>query len=190
MVGGAVLLAAVLGTLVLSFRMGGEARVVREAVVRADASGWERRIELGLGRVPVALVRGVAGWFPLPPEARAGLEAIQWGDVGVYRRRSGEGRADGAGLIRGATRAMAQRGWEAAVTVHEPGRTVLVFVPGKAERGWGLRACVVVLCGEDLVVASGRVDGAPLMPLLELPWEPGVGWKLDGAGGLGRMAGL
>lgn len=183
-------MAAALLTIVLSFRMGGEARVVRSVFLKGDAPGWERRVELGVGRLPVALVRAVAGWFPLPPEARAGLEAVRWGDVGVYRRRAGSALEDGTEWIREATRAMSRRGWEAAVTVHEPGQTVLVFVPGEVGEGWGLRVCVVVLRGKDLVVASGRVDGAPLVPLLEWPRGSAVSWKLDGAGGLGRMAGL
>lgn len=160
-------------TLILSFRMGGEARVVRRAVFAAAPGEWDRRIEMGVGRLPVFLAKTALGYVELDPVVRAGIESFRWADVGVYKRRSGAGQADEGILLARVQQAMHGRGWTPFVTVRQRDEAVAIFLPEKPGDPDRLGVCVLVLGEDDMVLVSGQANLEPLIQLAlsEIPPE-------------------
>lgn len=167
LIGLPVMLAGLILVLVLSFRMGGEARVMKEVVMEALPNEWERQVEIGVGEIPSFLVRTGLRWVDLDPVARAGLQAFRSADVGVYRRvASADAVAERtADLLGKLLERMGRRGWEPVVTVREGRELVAVLVPVGLDSARRLKVCVLVLDGDDLVVVSARGN---LEPLIEM----------------------
>jgi hypothetical protein len=161
----AAMVGAALITLILSFRMGDEARVLSRAVSSAAPGEWERQFEIGVGRLPVFLAQCGLNWIELDPHARAGLLAFRCGDVGIYRRcRAPE--SDPGRVMANVREAMDRRGWDSVVTVMDGHDTVAVFLPDKISSSRHVRACVMVMDDEQLVVVSARANLEPLMRLI------------------------
>jgi len=164
--------------LILSFRMGGEARALRQAVVASDPDHWRTEFELGVGRLPAWVarngLRAAAGHLELPPEALAGIASFRAADVGVYRRTSGTGLSLATPPAKDIDAVMARRGWEPVVTVHERDQYVRVFVPEKLDATRELRACVLVLQEDQMVLVSALLDPEPLVGLAHCRWPRGL----------------
>jgi hypothetical protein len=163
--------------LILSFRMGGEARLLRRAVFAAAPGEWERQIEIGVGRLPVLLGQTALGFLDLDPRVRAGLEAFRCADVGVYKRRPEMLQADEGVILTRVYKAMHRRGWAPLVTIREDDEAVAVFLPENPGAPSRLRICVLVLNAEDMVLVSGQANLEPLIQLAisEIPpeiWSP------------------
>ncbi len=169
-IGGLTTLAAVFFiTLLLSFRMGGEARAVRHAVFAAAPGEWSPKIELGVGRLPAWIARTGFHLFEsrlnLPPEARFGVDAFRSADVGVYQRRRSAASSSPGAMFADVDQAMDERDWEPVVAVQEGHQSVRVFVPKNVSNIRDAQACVFVLERDELVIVSARLN---LEPLLEL----------------------
>jgi hypothetical protein len=168
--GGLTTLAAVFFiTLLLSFRMGGEARAVRNAVFAATPNEWSPKIELGIGRIPAWLARTGFHLFEsrldLPPEARFGVDAFRCADVGVYQRRRSAASSSPGAMFADVDQAMDARDWEPIVAVQEDQQSVRIFVPKDLSNFRDAQACVFILERDELVIVSARLN---LEPLLEL----------------------
>lgn len=155
---------------VLSFRIGGETRALRQAALSAAPGRWDRQFEIGIGRLPVLLAKAGLGFLPLEPEVRAALASFESADVSIYERHSeaaavapGDGPAPD--LLASVSAAMARQGWEPVVRVRDGQDTIGVFVPTDAGRSTRLRACVLVLDRNDLVIVSARANPEPLIQL-------------------------
>ncbi len=158
--------------LLLSFRMGGEARSVRKAVFAAAPGVWERKFELGVGRFPAFLARAgfrvADGPLDLPPEAAAGIAAFRSADVGIYHRRRSAADPGSARTAFGRVdEAMRERDWDPIVSVQEGGRCVRVFVPNTLADTRDARACVVVQERDQLIIVSARLDLEPLLDIVQ-----------------------
>jgi hypothetical protein len=145
------------------FKPSGDARALRDSLAKAADTTWESEIELGLGTLTFALVRGGAALFEAPEEARAALSAVRGVEVGVYRLQPGEPVAPAAKLLRAADRTMSDRGWDRLVGVIEGNQTVAVYVPRELEPGDQVRALVAVVEGREMVIAGVRGRPEPLL---------------------------
>ncbi|MGE3310185.1 MAG: hypothetical protein AB7O66_09470 [Limisphaerales bacterium] len=157
-------------SLILSFRMGGEARSIRKAVFAATPGEWKRDFEFGVGRLPAFLAR--AGFqfadskLNLPPEAAAGIAAFRSADVGIYRRRGSSADLEATRTALGnVDDLMEARDWDSIVSVQEGSQSVRVFVPNSLSDPSDTRACVVVIERDQMVIVSARAN---LEPLLEI----------------------
>lgn len=151
--------------LILSFRMGGEARVIRKAVFAAAPGEWNREFEFGVGVLPVYLARSALGMVELEPEARLAIQAVHSADVGIYSRNRDRRSVDTGRVLRKVRSAMRERGWEPLVMVHDRGNAVAVFVPEKFNANSTVRACVCVLEHDNMVLVSARANTEPLVQL-------------------------
>lgn len=159
---------------VASFLPGSELRALRNAVHAADPAGWQRRIEVGAGWLPVWVVRTGSSFVDLPAEARAALDSVRSADVGIYQRTSRGTDETAAQLHERMLTTMAARGWEPAVTVRDGSQVVTVFVPDRSpRRPTELKAAVAVIDGDDLVLATANTDLAPMVDWLARKHGPG-----------------
>ncbi len=161
-----LLFAGLIITAILSFRMGGGARVARSVIQAAHPNGWERQVEFGVGRLPAFLARTALLPFDLEPEARAAVRSFRYADIGVYHRvPDANPRTADATLLTSLRDRMQAKGWVPAVTVLEDEQMVLVFLPDNADFRSILEGCVVVLDDTQMVLVSGAVDPRPLVEL-------------------------
>lgn len=168
--GGLTTLAAVFFiSLLLSFRMGGEARALRQAVLAATPGEWSPRFELGVGRLPTWLARAgfhlAEGKLNLPPEARFGIDAFRSADVGVYRRHDAATPLSSAATLAKVDASMAAQDWEAIVSVQDDQQNVRIFVPKNLTDLRYTQACVFVMQRDELVIVSARLNLEPLVEL-------------------------
>jgi len=167
---GLVLLTAALPVLVAlgvwsCIRVGGDARALRTAALRASGQRWDRQVEVSAGPMLLGLARLGIGFAPVERDARLALDAVRRAEVAVFKSRSGGGTDAGMPVLRAADATMTRRGWERLVGVVNDEATVAVYVPRGRSSDESLEACVLVLNDEHLVVVSARTE---LMPLLEL----------------------
>jgi hypothetical protein len=120
---------AFVAALVLSFRMGGEARALRQEVFAAAPGEWEREFEIGVGALPSLLSRAALHFVKLEPEVRAGVSAFRSADIGIYHRRTAGSRASRNDALDRVDTLMARRGWEPLVSVRDGDEAVRVFLP-------------------------------------------------------------
>jgi len=145
--------------------MGGDARAVRNTVLKASAAEWSPTIELGVGGGTLGLARLGLAFVGLPKEARAVVNAVRGAEVGVYRLARGS--VDRAGLLNTTDQGMSERGWERVVGVLSGRELVAVYLPSDLRSGRDVRLCVMVLDGEELVVVAARGNLEPLLKLAQ-----------------------
>jgi hypothetical protein len=168
--GGLTTLAAVFFiTLLLSFRMGGEARALRQAVLAATPGEWAPRFEFGVGRLPAWLARAgfhlAEGKLNLPPEARFGIDAFRSADIGVYRRHHASSQDSSSTILAKVDSSMAAQDWESIVSVQDAQHNVRIFVPKNLSDLRATQACVFVMENDELVIVSARLNLEPLVEL-------------------------
>lgn len=169
----AALLALLAVTVLMALRVGGDLRTLRRSALTAMPGSWTPQVELSVGLVPALLARAGLSFVDLPPEAQAALRAFRGADVGVYRRSSAAPETAARDALTRVTRDLEQQGWEPAVRVHEGRETVAVFVP-RDDRPTDLRAAVMVLDGDQMVLVSARIRPEPLLELALR--HPGLAW--------------
>jgi hypothetical protein len=147
------------------FRLSSETNVLRESVMRSADGRWQKRIAVNLGWLTTGLVRAGSHLFKMPAEPRAALDSIRGVEVGVYHLAERRSRGDRAGAMACADKAMRARGWDRVVGVLEDNDVVALYMPRKP--GWTgtVKCCVMVLNGQELVVASVRGNPEPLLAL-------------------------
>ena len=148
------------------FKVGSDARALRDSLMKSAAAEWHEEIEIGVGALTLNLARFGLSFVDLDPEARTALEAARSADVGVYRRSGRTGSVDRVALLSTADEAMAARGWDRAVAVVNERELVVVYVPKTVRSPRDVKVCVAVLGSRELVVASARSNLEPLLDLV------------------------
>jgi hypothetical protein len=146
------------------FRLGSDARALRDSVAKAGAAQLSRKVELSVGRLTLSLARAGLSFADLDPVARTAINTVQGAEVGVYELGRHELPLHYGGVLEAADKVMAVRGLERVVGVTSHTEVVGVYVPAVLPRG-RLRVCVLVLDGKQLVVASVRGNVEPLLAL-------------------------
>jgi hypothetical protein len=147
------------------FKPAGEARAVRDRLVRQAGVRCATQFEFSVHGAVFHLVRAGLAFVDLDPEARAALTTLRGAGVGVYQLRFGGKACDRAALLSAADEAMTGRGWERVVGVLDGDEMVAVYVPRDTRPGGHLKVCAVVLDRDELVIASARTNPEPLIEL-------------------------
>ncbi len=148
------------------FHLSSPTQALRRSVMDSVPGNWKKNFAINAGPLTLDAARFVLAFVKLPPEARAAVESARAAEVGVYRLRRAEGRVNYAAILRGADKAMGQRGWDRIVGVAQDGQFVAVYAPRGMKSLTRVTCCVAVLDHQDFVVVSARGN---LEPLLELP---------------------
>ena len=101
------------------FHLGSSTRALGSAVMESVPGEWHKQFAVNVGYVTVGLVRFGSAFFRLPPEARAALQALDGGEVGVYEVKGETLHPDYAAILGAADKAMRRRGWERVVGVSD-----------------------------------------------------------------------
>lgn len=151
--------------LALAFLPRGEVKALRRSVEQAGVAGVRTEIEFGVRPFVFGLARLGLALAEVEPEVRAAAQAVRGCEVGVYRLERGMTAGDRAALLSRADAAMERRGWDRVVGVIEARELVAVYASGKPASANDLRICVLVIDGEEMVIASVRADPEPLIEL-------------------------
>ena len=147
------------------FRLGSEARALRDSAARAIAAKLDRKVELSVGRLTFSLVRAGLSLADLDPVARGALETVHSASVGVYQLGRQEQPLRSGTVLAAADKIMAKRGFDRVVGVASQAEVVAIYVPAAAHSGRSLRVCLLVLEARQLVVVSARANVEPLVQL-------------------------
>jgi hypothetical protein len=158
-----LLLLALLAAAVAScFRLGAEARAVRNELIKSSGVEWRQRIALNAGWFTLGAVRAGLSCVRLDPAARAALQSIHGAGVGIYQLPAGTPPPNRAAMLGTADSAMAARGWERVVGVIDGRDLVAVYFPTNVSVH-RLKCCVVVFDGKQMVLVSAQGDPEPLL---------------------------
>jgi hypothetical protein len=172
-------IAALGAAVILSFTPGGDLRALRQAVFRESPAEWNRQIELGVGRLPVAAIRAGLRWVDLDPKARTAARALRSADVGVYQHRKGADAAERSLVMNRVVSVMERRSFEPVVTVRDGDDLVQVFLPKRIGSNRNVRTCVLVMDEENLILVSARLDVEALADLVHEARPPSLIAKLS-----------
>jgi len=148
------------------FRLSSETRALRSSVMESVPGHWDKQVAVNVGGFTLGLARFVASFFNLPPEAKAAMQCLDGGDVGVYQLRGSSPAVNYSGMLASADQAMKRRGWERMVGVVEGRQLVAVYLPHDLPSTKRIECCVVVLDGPDLVVVSAHGNAEALLALM------------------------
>jgi hypothetical protein len=148
------------------FRLGSETKTLQASVMGSSAGHWEKQFAVRVGFFSMSAVRWGSHFFDLPPEARAALNAVRSGEVGIYKLPENEQAfRDTSVIFPAADKAMKAGGWERVVGVVQGNQLVGVYVPRKGVSPQNVGCCVCVLQERDLVVVSARGNLDPVLAL-------------------------
>lgn len=144
-----------------------EASALKEAFVsNVHRQSISPQVQLSVGPGLLQIAHWIAARTgEVDAETLGLLRTVKSASVGVYSCDS-RLREDPLVLQR-CNDQMAKRGWRRVVNVRDSHSTVVAYAPAGLARAKTLRACVAVLDGDQLVIVSGEVDGAQLLPLVE-----------------------
>ncbi len=149
------------------FRLGRDARALRNAALQVVPPGTPLRMEFAVGPGTLALARLGTAFVDLDPDARSALDVLRSAEVGVYRLESGGLRGHPATLLNQTDRAMAARGWERLAGVIHDQKVVAVYLPEDLGHRNRLRLCVLTLTEQDMVIAGATGHAQPLLDLAQ-----------------------
>ena len=150
------------------FRVGTDTIALRDAVLNnTPEAEWEEQVELGFGRISVAVLQlggaVVSRCVEVPPEARAILSAAKGAEASVYQLRGGTLNGfDPQKILAEADKKMEKRGWYRLVGVVQERELVAVYVPEDVDLAKDAEVAVLVLNDKDLVCVGARSDLRPL----------------------------
>ena len=147
------------------FRLGRDARALRNAVMDVAPAGSALRMEFAVGPGTIGLARWGTSFLDLDEDARKALEVVSSAEVGIYRMEGSCGKEKRAAILAGADQAMAKRGWDRAVGVIHDGKVVAVYLPEDLGKRGYLRLCVLTVTEHEMVIAGA---GGRIEPLVEL----------------------
>jgi hypothetical protein len=99
------------------FRLGSDARALRDSVAEAGAAPLSRKVEFSVGRLAFSLARVGLSFADLHPVAKAAVKTVHGAEVGVYELGGQEGRIHREAVLDAADKMMAKRGLERVVGV-------------------------------------------------------------------------
>ena len=168
-----LLLLALLAAGVASFfRLGSDARAVRNALIKSSGVEWRQQIALNAGWLTLGAVRAGLSRIRLDPAARAALQSVHAAGVGVYQLPTGTPPPNRAAMLASADSAMTARGWERVVGVIDGRDLVAVYLPKKLSVH-RLKCCVLVFDGKEMVLVSAQGNPEPLVAYALA--QPGLG---------------
>ncbi|HEY3915769.1 MAG TPA: hypothetical protein VGN61_14875 [Verrucomicrobiae bacterium] len=144
------------------FYLGSSAQALRGAIMESVPGRWHKHFAINVGGVTLAVARFGASFTHLPPDAKAALQFLDHGEVGIYEMEERMPPPDYVLILKTADKSMRCRGWERIVGVVEPGQFVAVYAP---INHWGkdISCCVAVLDDRNLVIVSARGDTVPVL---------------------------
>lgn len=168
-----VLLLALLAAGVAScFRLGPDARAVRNELIKSTGVEWQPQIVINAGWLALGAVRTGLSCLRLDPAARAALQTVHSAGVGIYQLPAGTPPPNRAAMLASADSAMTARGWDRVVGVVDHRDLVAVYFPKKMSVH-RLKCCVLVFDGKEMVLVSAQGDPVPLVSFaLD---QPGLG---------------
>lgn len=150
---------AIAGLIFLAVRPDAGLRSLRSGLLEALDVKTSQRIEARVPGVVATVARWGVGFTPAPSEVKTALRSFHGGQAGVYQLTSEPAGGSRAELVSLADAHLAERGWSRVVTVLDRDEVVMVFAPDDEELApHDMTACVVVLSGRQLVIASARGD--------------------------------
>jgi hypothetical protein len=165
-----VLLSAVVAS---CFRLGSDARALRNELIKSSGVEWRQQVALNAGRFTLGVVRAGLSFARLDPGARAALQSVRTAGVGVYQLPSGTPPPDRAAMLAAADSAMTARGWERVVGVMDGKNLVTVYLPEKNVSVRRMKCCVMVFDGKEMVLVSAQGNLEPLLKYALA--QPGLG---------------
>jgi hypothetical protein len=144
------------------FYLGSSSTALRGAVMESMPGRWHKHFAINVGGVTLALARFGASFTHLPTDAKAALQIVDHGDVGIYELEDRTSSPDYALILKSADKSMQRRGWERIVGVVEGGEFVAVYAPSN-QRGKDITCCVAVLDDRNLVIVSARGKSVPML---------------------------
>jgi hypothetical protein len=158
-----LLLLGLLGAGVAScFRLGADARAMRNGLIESSGIEWRQQIALNTGWLTWGAVRAGLSCVRLDPAARAALQCIHGAGVGIYQLPAGTPSPSRAAMLATADSAMTARGWERLVGVIDARDLVAVYTP-KAVSAHRLKCCVLVFDGKQMVLVSAQGNPQPIL---------------------------
>ena len=161
---------ALMGLLVLGvtgyFRLSSDTRALRSGLIAASGADWHQKIALNVGGFTLGLARAGLSFVPLDEPARAALQTVRGGEVGIFELSAEKKLPDRAAMLVAADKAMGARGWERAVGVMDEHDLVAIYVPVKNVSLKRLHCCVLVFDGRQMVLVSARTNPQPLVECL------------------------
>jgi len=147
------------------FRLSPDASTLRQSLMSEVSGTWHKKFVIHVGPLTTGVVRLCSGWFKLPREPKAALEAIHGAEVGVYKLDGEVLPLNGGAVLARADKAMSSRGWVRAVGVCKEEELVAIYLPRRTFCSQNLKCALLVCHSRDLVVVSARGN---LEPLLEI----------------------
>jgi hypothetical protein len=147
------------------FHLSSATKALGSSVMTSVPGQWDKRFAVHLGVLTMGLVRWGSGFFNLPPEPKAALDALHGAEVGIYKLHDSPTTLDYSAMFTAADKSMRRCGWERIVGVAQGKQFVAVYMPRGLHTLKGMACCVVVLNQQDLVVASARGNVQPLLDL-------------------------
>lgn len=144
------------------FCLSGEAAALRGSAMSGLSGHWSKKIALRFGWLETCLLRTVSHAFKLAPEPRAALDSLRGAEVGVYRLHGEAGWAEFRTILARTDKAMSGRRWDRVVGVSHERELVAVYVPRRGLSAETMRCCVLVLQGQDLIIAGASGNLGPL----------------------------
>jgi hypothetical protein len=133
-----LLLVTLAAGVVSCFRLGSEARVLRNGLIESSGVEWRQQIALNANCLTLGAVRAGLSCVRLDPGARAALQSVRSAGVGVYQVVSGT----------------------------PPDRTAMlaaIYLPDKNISVHRVKCCVMVFDGEEMVLVSARGNLEPIL---------------------------
>jgi hypothetical protein len=144
------------------FHLSSSSRALRGAVMESVPGRWHTHFAINVGGVTLALARFGASFSHLPPDAKAALQFLDHGEVGIYEIEATTSSPDYGLILETADKSMRRRGWERIVGVVEAGQFVAVYAPSN-HRVKDISCCVAVLNDRNLVIVSARGNTVPML---------------------------
>lgn len=165
---GAVIIAPVVMVAAVAYSFVGldsETATLRRHLMQVTGAEWDTRVQLSLGRVSFATLRGALSFSTQDEiaEARLALKGIKRASVGVYELRGAAKAWSQAELMHAADAVMQRHGWDRIVGVMDDGDTVMIYMPAKT--GEPREVCVAVVSKRELVVVSAGLNPEALVQL-------------------------
>jgi hypothetical protein len=168
---GVLLVAITVYGVVSCFRLGAEARSLRQVVMESSGQPWRQKLALNAGGITTSLLRQGLSLTWLDPKAQTALQTVRAAQVGIYELPAGA-KAPPSRVILEATDARMRRdGWERLLCAADGQNLVAVYVPSATTSLKRVKCSVLVLGGKQMVLASVQVN---LHPLLQMPPERGL----------------
>ncbi len=146
------------------FRLSSPTQALSGAVMDSVHGRWHNQFAINVGSTTLALARLGASFatLHLEPEARAAIQSVKNGEVGIYELKDMKSSPDYSLILSNADKSMQRRGWERIVGVVQGSQFVAVYAPID-QKGKDLTCCVAVLDDQRLVVVNASANTIPLL---------------------------